>query len=109
MFVNPPEEGEIARQAILPNPMVVSRADDPLVRERNIPLSRLADEPLLMREPARERHGGARLFARHGLAPRIRMELSSSEAIRQAILAGLASRSFAPYLRTDTGQRNWQS
>jgi len=30
-----------------------------------------------------------RLFARHGLAPKIRMELSSDEAIREAILAGL--------------------
>jgi DNA-binding transcriptional LysR family regulator len=30
-----------------------------------------------------------RLFARHGLAPRIRTEFSSDEAIREAILAGL--------------------
>ena len=30
-----------------------------------------------------------RLFARHGLAPRVLMELPSDEAIREAILAGL--------------------
>jgi DNA-binding transcriptional LysR family regulator len=30
-----------------------------------------------------------RLFARHGIAPRIRMELGSDEAIREAVLAGL--------------------
>ena len=30
-----------------------------------------------------------RLFARHGLAPRIHLELGSDEAIREAILAGL--------------------
>ena len=91
VFVNPPEEGEITRQAILPNPMVVfARADDPLVRERNIPLSRLAQEPLLMREPGSGTRMVAQdLFARSGLIPRIRMELSSNEAIRQAILAGL--------------------
>jgi len=29
------------------------------------------------------------IFARHGLQPRVRMELSTNEAIRQAILAGL--------------------
>jgi DNA-binding transcriptional LysR family regulator len=30
-----------------------------------------------------------RLFARHGIAPRIRMELTSDEAVREAVLAGL--------------------
>jgi DNA-binding transcriptional LysR family regulator len=30
-----------------------------------------------------------RLFARHGIAPQIRMELGSDEAIREAVLAGL--------------------
>jgi DNA-binding transcriptional LysR family regulator len=29
------------------------------------------------------------LFARHGLVPTVRMELSTNAAIRQAILAGL--------------------
>ena len=29
------------------------------------------------------------LFARHGLAPKVRMELGTNEAVQQAILAGL--------------------
>jgi len=91
VFANPPEDREIARQAILPNPMVVfAHAHDPLVRERNIPLARFAREPFLMREPGSgTRLVAQELFARHGLVPPVRMELSTNEAIKQAILAGL--------------------
>lgn len=91
VFANPPEDREIVRQMILPNPMVVfARAADPLVLERNIALSRLAREPFLMREPGSgTRMVAQELFARHGLAPAIPMELSTNEAIKQAILAGL--------------------
>jgi DNA-binding transcriptional LysR family regulator len=91
VFANPPEDREIVRQAILPFPMVVfARAADPLVRERGIPISRLAREPFLMREPGSgTRMVAQELFARHGQVPTIRMELSTNEAIKHAILAGL--------------------
>jgi len=91
VFANPPEDREIVRQAILPFPMVVfARAAYPLVRERGIPISRLAREPFLMREPGSgTRMLAQELFARHGLVPTVRMELSTSEAIKHAILAGL--------------------
>jgi DNA-binding transcriptional LysR family regulator len=91
VFANPPEDREVVRQAILPNPMVVfARAADPLVRERSIPLARLVREPFLMREPGSgTRMVTEELFARYGLAPTVRMELSTNEAIKQAILAGL--------------------
>ena len=91
VFIEPPEQPEVAVQAILPNPLAVfARRDHPLAREKRIAFARLAAEAFLMREPG----SGTRLivlreFARHGLAPKIRMELSSDEAIREAILAGL--------------------
>ena len=91
IFANPPHESEAVRQAILPNPMVAfAHADHPLAQQPAIPLERLAQEPLLMREPG----SGTRmvvegLFARRGLAPRVRMELCTNEAVKQAILAGL--------------------
>ncbi len=67
MFVDPPEGCEVVRQAILPNPMVVlARADDPLARERSIPLARIAREPMLMRE----RGSGTRKAAEEAFAPR---------------------------------------
>jgi DNA-binding transcriptional LysR family regulator len=40
-----------------------------------------------------------RIFDRHGLKPWIRMELSTSEAIKQAILAGLGVSIMSRYTR----------
>lgn len=108
IFANPPRESEAVRQAILPNPMVAfAHADHPLARQRAIPLARLAQEPLLMREPG----SGTRmvveaLFASHGLEPRVRMELSTNEAVKQAILAGLGVSILSRYtLGLDSEQR----
>jgi DNA-binding transcriptional LysR family regulator len=91
MFVEPPDEREVVAQAVVPNPLIVLACrDHPLAGENDIPFARLANEPFLMREPGSgTRMIILRLFARHGLAPRIRMELSSDEAIREAVLAGL--------------------
>lgn len=91
IFAHPPVDLDVVRQAILPNPMVVfAHADHPLAREKNIPLARIAEEPFLMREVG----SGTRMavedvFARASLEPKIRMELSANESIKQAILAGL--------------------
>ena len=91
LFANPPSEDEVVSQVIAPNPMVAcARRDHPLARARAISFERLAREPYLAREPG----SGTRmfcdaLFERHGVAPRVRMELASNESIRQAILAGL--------------------
>jgi LysR family transcriptional regulator, low CO2-responsive transcriptional regulator len=91
LFVNPPDGREVVVQAIMPNPLVVyARKDHPLARESNIPFARFAGEPFLMREPGSgTRSAVLDLFERHGLAPKVRMELSTNEAIREAILAGL--------------------
>lgn len=91
IFAHPPVDLDVVRQAILPNPMVVfAHADHPLAREKNIPLARIAEEPFLMREVG----SGTRMavedvFAKESLEPKIRMELSANESIKQAILAGL--------------------
>jgi len=91
IFAEAPEGGDWTVHPILPNPMVpFAHADHPLAREKNIPFTRFAKEPFLMREPG----SGARSFAReifvnHGCEPRVRMELSNNEAIKQAIIAGL--------------------
>jgi LysR family transcriptional regulator, low CO2-responsive transcriptional regulator len=61
-----------------------------LARERNIAFERIAQEPFLMREPGSSTRSAAlKVFAEHELAPKTRMELSSNEAIREAILAGV--------------------
>jgi len=91
VFSLPPTEQEVVCQPILPNPFVVfARADHPMAGRERIPFAELAREPFLMREEG----SGTRLLAyeafdSRGLEPRIRMELSTNEAIKQAILAGL--------------------
>jgi DNA-binding transcriptional LysR family regulator len=108
IFANPPTEQEVVCQPILANPMVLfARADHPLAGHRQIPFAVLAGEPYLMREPG----SGTRLvtyeiFDRHGIEPRVRMELSTNEAIKQAILAGLGVSILSRYtLGLDTEQR----
>jgi DNA-binding transcriptional LysR family regulator len=87
----PPEGLEVISEAFLDNPLVVlAPKDHPLVGKRNIPLSRLADEPFIMREPGSgTRIAVERLFHEQGHTIKVRMELGSNEAIKQAIVGGL--------------------
>lgn len=91
IFASPPAEADVVTQAILPNPMVpYAAADHPLAKEKNIPFAVFAQEPFLMREAGSGTRMIAReIFAEHGLEPKVRMELSTNEAIKQAIIAGL--------------------
>jgi DNA-binding transcriptional LysR family regulator len=91
IFSNPPEGPDYVKQRILPNPMVaLAPSGHPLAGEGRIAFARFAAEPFIMREPG----SGTRLtaglsFESHGLKPRVRMELSTNECVKQAILAGL--------------------
>jgi len=86
-----PENVEITCKPILENPLVVvARVDHPLAQEKNISLERLAAEPFIMREPG----SGARkavqnLFDEHKILLKVRLDLGSNEAIKQAIAGGL--------------------
>jgi len=107
IFANPPDT-DVVKQAILPNPMAVfARADHPLARQKRIPFKRFAQEPFLIREPGSgTRLAAQRVFERHGIDPKVRMELGSNEAIKQAILAGLGVSILSRYtLGLDTEQR----
>lgn len=91
IFAGTPEGREITAYPLLPNPMApFAHADHPLAGKKNIPFARFAEEPFLIREPG----SGARatvqeIFSLNGCEPRVRMELSNNEAIKQAIIAGL--------------------
>jgi DNA-binding transcriptional LysR family regulator len=91
IFANPPEKAETVNRAILPNPMAVfARADHPLANQKRIPFATLAEEPFLIREPGSgTRMSVQRMFEERGFEPKVRMELSTNEAIKQAIIAGL--------------------
>ncbi len=82
---------EVEAHPFLENELVVvAPPDHPLRDERRIPLSRIAEARFLVREPGSgTRTAVDNLFAEHGLNVRPTMELGSSEAIKQAVLAGL--------------------
>ena len=87
----PPQQEELASQDFMDNPLVViAPPSHRLARSAHIPLQRLATETLVVREPgsgtraALERH-----FAAHGVVCRTGCELSTNEAIKQAVQAGL--------------------
>ena len=91
VFGFPPEDVEVDAIRFMENPLVVVAPDGhPLASDRRVPLARLMDEPFLMREPGSgTRSAVERFFAEHGARPRVRMELGSNEAIKQAVLGGL--------------------
>lgn len=86
-----PDNMELEAAYFLDNPLVVvAPADHPLVGRKNIPLERIAEERFLSRElGSGTREANRRLFAEHGLDINSHMELGSSEAIKQAVMAGL--------------------
>jgi len=70
--------------------LVVAPPAHPLAKRRNIPLKTLAGERFLVREPGSgTRQVVDRLFEEHDLSIAHYMELGSSEAIKQAVMAGL--------------------
>lgn len=86
----PPEGFAAEFRPFMPNPLVViARDDHPLCSARSIKLERVAQEPFLMREPGSgTRSAIEKLFRSHGLEPKVRMELGSNEAIKQAVIGG---------------------
>lgn len=87
----PPIDLDTVAEPFLPNPLVVlAPAAHPLADRKRIPLTRLAEEPFIFREPGSgTRMATERLFAEHGLRMKMRMELGSNEAIKQAVAGGL--------------------
>ncbi len=87
----PPEDVDAIAEPFLENPLVVlAPAGHVLANQKRIPLARICEEPFLLREPGSgTRMALERLFAAHNLSVRVRMELGSNEAIKQAIVGGL--------------------
>jgi DNA-binding transcriptional LysR family regulator len=73
------------------NPLVVIAAPDhPLARKKRISVRELASESFLVREAGSGTRGAMeRFFAARGLEIQSSMEMSSNEAIKQAVQAGL--------------------
>lgn len=70
--------------------VVVAAPNHPLAARKRIPLQALEAETFLVREPGSgTRSAMERFFSNHHIKPRIGMEMSSNETIKQAVMAGL--------------------
>jgi LysR family transcriptional regulator, low CO2-responsive transcriptional regulator len=87
----PPPDIETISKPFLDNPMVVlARHDHPLAHQDKVPIAALEDEPFVMREAGSgTRQAVENLLAEHGVRVKVRLELGSNEAIKQAIAGGL--------------------
>lgn len=85
------EELEIKSYPFAPNPLVlIASRDHPLVGKKRIPLTEIAKEPFIIREPGSGiRDSTVRTFNKYGVQPNVRMELSSNEAIKHSVVGGL--------------------
>ncbi len=87
----PPKELDVEAQAFLDNPLVViAPPGHPLAAQERINMERLQEETFIMREPGSgTRIAMERFFAEQGAELTTGMEMSSNEAIKQAVQAGL--------------------
>lgn len=86
-----PEDIDVKVHPFLENPLVVlAPRNHPLAHERDISLKRMAEEPFIMREPGSgTRKAVQTLFEEHELELKVKLDLGSNEAIKQAIAGGL--------------------
>jgi len=86
-----PEQLRITAHKFLESPLIVlAKPQHPLEGQSQIPLARLAQETILIREVGSgTRLAMERCFADHNLELQSDIELGSSEAIKQGVIAGL--------------------
>ncbi len=87
----PPRELATRAEAFAAHPLVfIAPPDHPLLQVAQAPVAALAQHPFIAREPGSgTRNAMAAFFAEHRHEPRIAMEMSSNETIKQAVMAGL--------------------
>jgi LysR family transcriptional regulator, low CO2-responsive transcriptional regulator len=88
---SPPEQPDLKIYPFLENPLVVlAPKDHPLASKSNISIQALNGETFIMREPGSgTRQAVQKMFAKHKIDVKVRLELGSNEAIKQAIAGGL--------------------
>lgn len=88
---SPPRGMGLEAVPFMVNPLVVIAAPEhPLAKEKNIPLERLTKETFVVREKeSGTRIAMTRFFAEHDIEVLTSMEMTTNEAIKQAVQAGL--------------------
>ena len=87
----PPENMELVTEPFMENPLVViAPPDHPLVEKKKISMQRLQEETFVVRESGSgTRIAMERFFDEQGFQLKTGMEMTSNEAIKQAVEAGL--------------------
>lgn len=87
----PPEGMDLVVERFMENPLVViASPEHPLAKEKNIPLDKLREETFLLREQGSgTRSAMERYFKANKLELSSSLEMSSNEAIKQGVEAGL--------------------
>jgi DNA-binding transcriptional LysR family regulator len=86
--------------------IVLLNESHPLASRRTLPTSALAAEPCIAREEGSStRRAAERVFDEHGLTLKPAMELGSTEAIREAVAAGLGFALVSKYAATTNDPR----
>lgn len=87
----PPEGLDLDATPFMENRLaIIAPVDHPLAHERNIPMSRLSEETFLVREQGSgTRIAMERFFADQGIKLTTGTEMSTNEAIKQAVQAGM--------------------
>lgn len=87
----PPAGLDLMAESFMENPLIViAPINHPLATSKKIPLARLQSETFLVREQGSgTRIAMERFFKQHGVPFQAGMEMSSNEAIKQAVQAGL--------------------
>jgi DNA-binding transcriptional LysR family regulator len=87
----PPANVEVEAFEFMDNPLVViAPTDHPLARQHNIPIATLLQETFILREQGSgTRFAIERFFAEQNASVTATMDMSSNEAIKQAVQAGL--------------------
>lgn len=88
---NPPEDIDLRSQPFLDNPLVVvANTKHPLASQKKISLEQLNDLQFIMREKGSgTRKAVLDLFTENKISVKVKLELGSNEAIKQAIAGGL--------------------
>jgi DNA-binding transcriptional LysR family regulator len=87
----PPRELATRAEPFAVHPhVIVTPPDHPLVKAGHAPAAALADYEFLIREEGSgTRAAMEKFFADHRLAPRVAMEMTSNETIKQTVMAGM--------------------
>jgi DNA-binding transcriptional LysR family regulator len=87
----PPRELATRAEPFASHPhVIVTPPDHPLVKAGQVPAAALADYEFLIREEGSgTRAAMEKFFVDHRLEPRVAMEMTSNETIKQAVMAGM--------------------